>query len=120
MPMGSRMLSCESTMSPLRKPLDSAAPRDRNFTSSPSSSAMRMEVFVLPMSSPTKYLSFFVNAPLQGRNLFCSCGHPARAGVGIHDHLPRILQINGLHAPRVGLPLRKIVDEHLELAGKIA
>src|SRR5215467_1686342 len=108
------------TMRPLRKPLDSAAPRDRNFTVSPSSSAMRMEVFVLPMSSPTRYLSFFANPPLQGRNLFCSCGFRARARFGIHDHLPRVLQINRLHAPRVGLPLRKIVDEHFELAGKIA
>ena len=52
------------TMSPLRKPFDSAAPRARNFMSSPSISAMRMEVFVLPMSSPTRYLSFFANPPL--------------------------------------------------------
>src|SRR5690349_18190120 len=107
------------TMSPLRKPLDSAAPRDRNFTISPSISAMRMEVFVLPMSSPTRYLSFFANPPLQGRNLFYFCGHRARAGIRIHDDLPRVLQINGLHPPGMGLPLRKIVDEHLELAGKI-
>src|SRR5690348_16076193 len=82
------------TMSPLRKPLDSAAPRDRNFTISPSISAMRMEVFVLPMSSPTRYLSFFANPPLQGRNLFYFCGHRARAGIRIHDDLPRVLQIN--------------------------
>src|SRR5579859_5448433 len=106
------------TMSPLRRPFDSAAPRDRNFTIS--ISAMRIEVFVLPMSSPTRYLSFFANPPLPGRNLFCSCADRARAGVGIHDHLPRVLQINGLHAPCMGLPLREIVDEHLELAGKIA
>src|SRR5689334_2550145 len=97
------------TMSPLRKPLDSAAPRDRNFTISPSISAMRMEVFVLPMSSPTRYLSFFANPPLQERNLFGSCRHRARAGVGIHHHLARVLQINGLHPPRMCLPLRKIV-----------
>src|SRR5437867_2089960 len=108
------------TIRPLRKPLDSAAPRDRNFTSSPSSSAMRIEVFVLPMSSPTRYLSFFANLPPPGENLFCFCGHRARAGVGIHDHLTGVLQINGLHSPGMRLPLRKIVDEHLELAGEIA
>src|SRR5215472_5230052 len=133
------------TMSPLRKPLDSAAPRDRNFTISPSISAMRIEVFVLPMSSPTRYLSFFANPPppeivsfshqptcrsCSSQTLhklkpvplvlFCSCGHRAGAGVGIHDHLPRVLQINGLDPAGMGLPLRKVVDEHLELAGKIA
>src|SRR5215471_5575944 len=108
------------TMSPLRKPLDSAAPRDRNFTISPSISAMRMEVFVLPMSSPTRYLSFFAKSAAPHSNLLCSCGHRARAGVGIHDHLPRVLQVNGLHPAGMCLPLRKVVHQHFELAGKIA
>src|SRR5215469_14460251 len=108
------------TMSPFRKPLDSAAPSARNFTNSPSISAMRMEVFVLPMSNPTRYLSFFANPPLLGQTLFCS--HTGRAGarVRIHDHLPRILQIDGLDPPSVGLPLGKIVHQHLVFAGKIA
>src|SRR5215472_1281586 len=52
--------------------------------------------------------------------LFCSCGHRARAGVGIHDHLPCVLQINGLDPAGMCLPLRKVVHQHFELAGKIA
>src|SRR5437660_698187 len=108
------------TISPLRRPLDSAAPSARNFTDSPSISAMRMEVFVLPMSSPTRYLSFFANPPLLDRELFCSRGHRTHAGVRVHNHLPRVLQIDRLHMPGMGLPLRKIVDEHFEFAGKIA
>src|SRR6266568_725431 len=106
------------TIRPLRKPLDSAAPSARNLTTSPSISAIRIEVLVLPISSPTRYLSFFANPPLP--ELFCSRCCRARAGVGIHDHLPRILQIDRLQTPGMGLPLRKIVDEHLELSGKIA
>src|SRR2546430_952701 len=82
------------TIRPLRKPLDSAAPSARNFTDSPSISAMRMEVFVLPMSSPTRYLSFFANPPLLERELFCSRGHRTHAGVRVHNHLPRVLQID--------------------------
>src|SRR5213079_3361517 len=85
------------TISPLRRPLDSAAPSARNFTNSPSISAIRTEVLVLPISSPTRYLSFFAKPPLP-MNLFYFRGHRARAGVGIHDHLPRVLQIDGLHA----------------------
>src|SRR6266852_1350851 len=109
------------TIRPLRRPLDSAAPSARNFTSSPSTSASSTQVFVLPMSSPTRYLSFFAKPPLLGMNLFCSCGGGgrARAGVGIHDHLPRILQIDGLHMAGIRLPLRKIVDQHLEFAGEL-
>src|SRR6266436_4007426 len=52
------------TMRPLRNPLDSAAPRARNFTRSPSISAIKTQVFVLPMSSPIRYLSFFAKPPL--------------------------------------------------------
>src|SRR5215467_1288164 len=160
------------TIKPLRKPLDSAAPSARNFTRSPSISAIRTDVLVLPMSSPTRYLSFFTEPPLPSNSVFflaplpiviqfcrycrahifssTSCrslssffflaipapmlssgpaapvmnlfsrGGRARAHVGIHDHLPRVLQIDGLHPPRVRLPLREVVDEHFELAGKIA
>src|SRR5215472_2083348 len=108
------------TMRPLRKPLDSAAPSARNFTDSPSISTIRMEVFVLPMSNPTRYLSFFANPPLPGAKLFCFCHHRAGAGVRIYDHLPRILQIDGLDTPSMGLPLGKIVHQHLVLSGKIA
>src|SRR5437667_30565 len=52
--------------------------------------------------------------------LFCSCRRGARTGVGIHDHLPRILQIDGLHAAGIRLPLRKIVDQHFVLAAELA
>src|SRR5215467_7023325 len=117
------------TIRPLRKPFDSAAPSARNFKDSPSISAIRIEVLVLPISSPTRYLSFFANPPPP--DLFCSCccrsragicsrSRCTRAGIGIHDHLPGVLQINRLHAPCMSLPLREIVDEHFELGGKIA
>src|SRR6266481_2370779 len=108
------------TIRPLRSPLDSAAPSARNLTSSPSTSASSTHVFVLPMSSPTKYLSFFAKPPLLGMKLFFSCRGHARAGIGIHDYLPRILQIDGLHMAGIRLPLRKIVDQHFEFAGELA
>src|SRR5258708_7655419 len=108
------------TIKPLRSPLDSAAPRARNLTSSPSTSARSTQVFVLPMSSPTRYLSFFAKPPLLGMKLFCSCRGCARTGIGIHYHLPRILQIDGLHMAGIRLPLRKIVDQHFEFAGELA
>src|SRR5437016_8852866 len=108
------------TIRPLRSPLDSAAPSARNLTSSPSTSASSTHVFVLPMSSPTRYLSFFAKPPLLGMKLFCSCRGCARTGIGIHYHLPRILQIDGLHMSGIRLPLRKIVDQHFEFAGELA
>src|SRR5215472_13690959 len=115
------------TIKPLRKPLDSAAPSARNFTRSPSISAMRTEVLVLPMSSPTRYLSFFTEPPLPMVVRFpCYCvflffrGSRYRAGVGVHDHLPCVLQINRLDPPHMRLPLREVVQEHFELARKIA
>src|SRR5229473_3495284 len=108
------------TIRPLRSPLDSAAPSARNFTSSPSTSASSTQVFVLPMSSPTRYLSFFAKPPLLGMKLFFPCGGHARTGIGIHDHLPRILQIDGLHMAGIRLPLRKIVDQHFVFAGELA
>src|ERR1700737_3418379 len=62
-------------ISPLRSPFDSAAPIEINFATPESSTSLRMaHVFVLPTSSATKYLSFFVNPPLLRDPL------PARAG----------------------------------------
>src|SRR5947209_20063461 len=49
------------TMEPLRSPSDSAPPSATNFTCSSASSAIRTQVLVLPMSRPTRYLSFFDN-----------------------------------------------------------
>ena len=49
---------------PLRSPLDSAAPMAINFAPVSSASLMTAHVFVLPTSSATKYLSFFVKPPL--------------------------------------------------------
>src|ERR1700730_12511238 len=95
------------TISPLRKPLDSAAPSARNFTCSSSISAISAHVFVLPISSPTTYLSFLPKSTLLPELPGFRDRH-ARAGVGVLDHLPRILQIDGLHVSRIGLPLRKI------------
>src|SRR3989449_8530620 len=52
------------TIRPLRKPLDSAAPNETNLTVSSSSSPIRAQVLVLPMSRATRYRSFFPNPPL--------------------------------------------------------
>src|ERR1700674_5691849 len=62
-------------ISPLRSPLDSAAPIEMNFAAPESSTSPRMaHVFVLPTSSATKYLSFLLKPPLLGDF------HPAQAG----------------------------------------
>src|SRR2546423_1139551 len=104
------------TIKPLRSPLDSAAPRAKNFTSSSSISAISAHVFMLPMSSPTTYLSFFAKcAP----DLFQLC-HGGCARVWIQHDLSSVLQINRLHAAIGGLPLRKIFDHHAKFPGEIA
>jgi hypothetical protein len=51
-------------MTPLRSPLDSAAPMATNFAPVSFNSLMMAHVFVLPTSSATRYFSFFVNPPL--------------------------------------------------------
>src|SRR4051794_8379078 len=106
------------TIRPLRSPLDSAAPSARNFTCSSSISAISTDVLVLPMSSPTKNLSFFAKlapAPELSRSRDRSCG----AAIGVQNHLPRILQIDGAHPAIAGLPLREVVHHHAVFAGKI-
>jgi len=72
-------------------------------------------VFVLPMSSPTRYLFFLRQAAAPAMNLFCSCGGRARTGVGIHDHLPRILQIDRLHAAAFACHCEKLSTSILYL-----
>src|SRR5216683_3305207 len=107
------------TISPLRKPFDSAAPSARNLTWSSSISAISAEVLVLPMSSSTRYLSFFAKrAP--GPELSRFRDRCPGAGVRVQDHLPRILQVDRAHAAVAGLPLREIVHHHAVLAGEIA
>src|SRR2546423_6234252 len=89
------------TIKPLRSPLDSAAPSAKNFTSSSSISAISAHVFMLPMSNPTTYLSFFAKcAP----DLFHFCGG-GRARIRVQHHLPRLLPNDPLHPPAAGLPL---------------
>src|ERR1700676_4769814 len=107
------------TIRPLRRPLDSAAPRARKFTCSSSISAIIAQVFVLPISSPTMYLSFLLNSMLLPALPGFRDRYP-RAGVGVQDHLPRILQIDGPYMACVGLPLRKIFDQHAIFGGKIS
>src|ERR1700724_3923461 len=98
------------TIRPLRRPFDSAAPSARNFTCSSSISAMSADVFTLPMSSPTRYLSFFAKtAPGLPLSRFRSRG---AAGIRVQHHLLRVLQIDGVDAAVAGLPLRKIFDDH--------
>src|SRR5216684_706997 len=106
------------TIRPLRSPFDSAAPSARNLTCSSSTSAIRAHVFMLPISSPIKYLSFFVKlAP--GPLLSLLRGRGA-ARIRVQHHLLRILQIDGVDAAIAGLPLREIFDDHTVLAGEVA
>src|SRR6266446_8888685 len=106
------------TIKPLRSPFDSAAPSARNLTCSSSISAIRAHVFMLPISNPIKYLSFFVKcAP----GLLLSCfRRGGAAGIRIQHHLLRVLQIDGVDAAITGLPLREIFDDHAILSGEVA
>src|SRR5499433_2055000 len=94
------------TMAPLRRPLDSAAPSARNLVCSSSSSAISTHVLVLPMSSPTRYLSFFDKRRSCRLLLSFLYRHvlAASAGIRIQDHLASVLQIHGLHATGIRLP----------------
>src|SRR4029077_13122875 len=106
------------TIKPLRSPFDSAAPRARKRTCSSSTSAIKAHVFILPMSSPTKYLSFFAKrapGPLLSR---FRRGGAAR--IRVQHHLLRVLQIDGVDAAIAGLPLREIFDDHAVFAGEVA
>src|SRR5215475_14246914 len=110
------------TMAPLRSPFDSAAPSARNFTRSSASSAMSTHVLVLPMSSPTRYLSFFDKRrscrflpSFLYRHMLA-----ASAGIRIQNYLASVLQIHGLHATGIRLPLRKIFDQHAIFPGELA
>src|SRR5258705_7834245 len=104
------------TINPLRSPFDSAAPSARKRNCSFSISASKAQVFVLPISSPTRYLSFF--AKTLSCFLFCSCHR--RAGVGVHHHLPRIAKINRVDWPGIRLPLREVLHQRPVLSGEIA
>src|SRR5712692_4334270 len=105
------------TMRPFRSPFDSAAPSARNLTCSSSTSAIRAHVFMLPISSPIKYLSFFVKlAPGPLLSLLRGGG---AARIRVQHHLLRILQIDGVDAAIAGLPLRKIFNDHAIFAGEI-
>src|SRR6202158_1165036 len=97
-------------ISPLRSPFDSAAPIEINFAAPESSTSLRMaHVFVLPTSSATKYLSFFVNPPLLRDPL------PARAATRpnrIHSKLLPPLT-HGLRSLRPALRRRlKCMSRH--------
>src|SRR6266849_5901269 len=106
------------TIRPLRSPFDSAAPSARNLTCSSSTSAIRAHVFMLPISSPIKYLSFFVKlAPGPLLSLLRGGG---AARIRVQHHLLRILQIDGVDAAIAGLPLREIFDDHAVFAGEVA
>src|SRR5579885_443685 len=118
------------TMRPLRSPLDSAAPSARKRTCSSATSAISALVLVLPMSRPTRYLSFFAkpgspaypsdqnrsDAKSQ-RRLPCPCR--MHAGIRVNHDLTRILEIDRLNASRIRLPLQKIVGQHAEFSGEI-
>jgi len=76
------------TIRPWRRPLD--PPRKRQKSDDPVSISRDQEhVLCCRYPAPHRYLSFFAK-PRSAINLFLS-SRRARAGVGIHDHLPRIL-----------------------------
>src|SRR5260370_25370056 len=104
------------TINPLRSPFDSAAPSARKRNCSFSISASNAHVFVLPISSPTRYLSFFAKS--LSCFLFCPCHRCA--GVGVHHHLPRIPKIDRVHGTGICLPLREVLHQCPVLAGEIA
>src|SRR5882724_172970 len=62
------------------------------------------EIFIFFRQSPPPPLSLLF---LLHRHVLT-----AAARIRIQDHLARILQIHGLYAASIGLPLRKIVDQH--------
>src|SRR5713101_739253 len=106
------------TIKPLRSPFDSAAPSARNLTCSSSTSAIKAHVFMLPISSPTKYLSFFAKrAP---GLLLSRLRRGGAARIRVQHHLLRVLQIDGVDAAIAGLPLREILDDHTVFAGELA
>src|SRR6266404_2121078 len=106
------------TIRPLRSPFDSAAPKARNFTCSSSISAISAHVFMLPMSNPIRYLSFF--ATLAPDPLLSRFRNGGAGRVRVEHHLLRVLQIDGVDTAVVGLPLRKIFDDHAVLPGEVA
>src|SRR5215467_16325156 len=110
------------TMAPLRSPFDSAAPSARNFTCSSASSAMSTHVLVLPMSSHTRYLSFFDKRRSCRSLLLFLHGDvlATTARIRVEDYLSSVLQIHGLDATGVGLPLRKIFHQHAVFPGELA
>src|SRR5271154_1879435 len=111
------------TIKPLRRPFDSAAPSARNLTCCSSISAISTHVFVLPISSPTRYLSFLATAlppTFTAVISFCSRHGIACAGVRIDYHLACVLQIHRAHAPGIGLPLRKIFHQHAVFTGELS
>src|SRR5262249_9214051 len=106
------------TIRPLRSPFDSAAPNARNLTCSSSISAINTDVLVLPISNPTRYLSFFAK-PAPGPELSRLRDSCRGAGVRVQDHLTRILKIDRAHTAVAGLPLREVVYNHPVLAGEV-
>src|SRR6516225_2131229 len=109
------------TMEPLRRPLDSAAPSARNFTCSSASSAISTQVLVLPMSNPTRYLSFFDKSQLLKANykMLLTRAPAARTGnVRIQYRRP-ITHINRLHAAVFRLPDRKILHHRAVTRGEV-
>src|SRR6266704_3282598 len=93
MPMASRMPSCASTMNSCGRTCR---------TSRPSGSVM-LRAAATARRTSSRSIS-------RGR---------ARTGVRIHDHLPRILQIDRLHAAGIRLPLRKIINQHFVFAAEL-
>src|SRR5580693_4884233 len=90
-------------ISPLRRPLDSAAPMATNLAPVSFNSLMIAHVFVLPTSSATRYFSFFVNPPLLLH--FYVPGQRARLGKSFSnspsaafERLQRVGAVSAAHA----------------------
>src|SRR5262249_27020604 len=110
------------TIRPLRRPFDSAAPSARNLTPSSSSSPIKTQVFVLPMSSPTRYRSFFTAPPLltgmRGLGGWLRLGG-RRLRLRIHHHLACKAQVDRFHKASARVPGADVFDEHAELLYKV-
>src|SRR5437868_11780209 len=98
------------TMEPFRKPFDSAAPSAKNRNCSSASSAISTHVLVLPISSPTRYLSL-LDKPQLLKPIYKLLFAPALARTGSVriQNRKAVTQIDGLHATVFRLPHGKIL-----------
>src|SRR5215470_16223317 len=84
-------------------------------TPSASSTERRIELTVESRLTIAPLRRPLDSAAPSARNLTSSS-----AGIRIQNHLASVLQVNGLHATCVRLPLREIFDQHAIFPGELA